>query len=197
MEAKSLSHFSVAVFTDPKLKQAPQSLLEPYRLNETTYEGNFDGYHIGGRWSGLLIVHPGRGVRINNASRTPKISTERHFTRDGYEYVDAALVKDVLWSRMREEHIEFARAEYSAAMKLSDEYVREKLYGIKPGTTEEEFWMDVSSFATSAVVTPDGQWHRQSTSIDSEDREWICKYHERFLATADPEWLLTIVDCHI
>lgn len=62
-----------------------------------------------------------------------------------------------------------------------------------------------STFNTYAVVTPDGEWHAPGevgyfgVSSESEDeaREWYEKYEERFIKGADPDWYLTIVDCHI
>lgn len=70
--------------------------------------------------------------------------------------------------------------------------------------------VELCSFVTSAnenvaVVTPDGEWHEPGAvgwfgaieATCSELREWREHYKERFIDTADPEWVLTIVDCHI
>ena len=54
------------------------------------------------------------------------------------------------------------------------------------------------SFSTYAVLTPDGEWHEQeNTGLFSSDEEWNKHYKERFIDTADPNLMLTIVDCHI
>lgn len=57
-------------------------------------------------------------------------------------------------------------------------------------------------FFTFAVVLPDGMWYEKGTMgwwaiVTDEKKDWNEKYKERFLDTADPDWVLTIVDCHI
>lgn len=62
-----------------------------------------------------------------------------------------------------------------------------------------------NNFNTFAVVTPDGEWHECGEmfwfgihSASSEEiEEWEKNYKKRFIDTADPEWTITIVDCHI
>lgn len=58
---------------------------------------------------------------------------------------------------------------------------------------------------TYAVVTPDGVWHAPgemgwfacSTETDDEWDEWRAHYKERFIDTADPNWFMVLIDCHI
>ena len=57
-------------------------------------------------------------------------------------------------------------------------------------------------FETFAVITPDGEWHEKGKmgwfGITTDEKEgWKDAYKEAFLDNADPEWFLTIVDCHI
>lgn len=60
-------------------------------------------------------------------------------------------------------------------------------------------------FITYAVLTPDGEWHEcgamawfnLSSATEEERNDWDKNYKARFIDTADPDWLLTIVDCHI
>ena len=53
-------------------------------------------------------------------------------------------------------------------------------------------------FSTYAILTPDGEWHEQeNTGLFSSDEEWNKHYKERFIDTAAPDLMLTIVDCHI
>lgn len=62
-----------------------------------------------------------------------------------------------------------------------------------------------SNFNTWAVITPDGAWYQQgqmgwwlfSDETHEEAEDWYKNYKARFIDTADPEWELTIVDCHI
>ena len=73
---------------------------------------------------------------------------------------------------------------------------------LKVGVTRvnSAFVKDVDSsepFSTYAVLTPDGEWHEQeNTGLFSSDKEWNKHYKERFIDTADPNLMLTIVDCH-
>ena len=63
----------------------------------------------------------------------------------------------------------------------------------------------MTQFSTYAVVTPDGEWHEKgsmgwwgcSSETADEAKDWEERYRERFLDSADPDWILTIVDCHI
>ena len=58
---------------------------------------------------------------------------------------------------------------------------------------------------TYAVLTPDGVWHEKgemgwfgiSSETADESFNWDMHFKEMFIDTADPEWILTIVDCHI
>lgn len=65
--------------------------------------------------------------------------------------------------------------------------------------------LEGSWFPTYAVITPDGVWHAPgevgwfaTTSASKEEEEdWFDNYNDRFIKTADPNWILSIVDCHI
>lgn len=63
----------------------------------------------------------------------------------------------------------------------------------------------LNSFVTYACVTPDGEWHSKgdmdwfgcSSETPVVAADWDMNFYNAFLKTADPEWTLTIVDCHI
>jgi hypothetical protein len=68
--------------------------------------------------------------------------------------------------------------------------------------TKEEYLNKTSVFSTFAVITPDGKWYEKGQMgwwavVSNEEEDWNEKYKERFIDTADSEWTLTIVDCHI
>lgn len=57
-------------------------------------------------------------------------------------------------------------------------------------------------FTTFAVLLPDGKWYEKGKMgwwaiVSDEKEDWGTHYKERFLDTANPDWVLTIVDCHI
>lgn len=154
----------------------------------STYNPNskWDWYVVGGRWSNMLK------------------------TKDG-EYVDECLVKDLDLTPDKEE--------YDAAIRFWELIVEEqhlkdsekkpfnmykKEYYIERYGTKENYARTQSKFSTYAVVMPDGEWYEpgkmgwfgiSGASADS-NREWDKNYH-KFLEEADPNWIITIVDCHI
>lgn len=81
----------------------------------------------------------------------------------------------------------------------TEEYYRD-YYGDR-----ETYARHQAQFSTFAVVTPDGEWHEKgrmgwfgcSSETGEEARDWEDHYKERFLDTADPNWELHIIDCHI
>ena len=57
-------------------------------------------------------------------------------------------------------------------------------------------------FSTFAVLLPNGEWFEKGemgwfACVSNKKEDWQAKYKERFINTANPEWILTIVDCHI
>ena len=70
---------------------------------------------------------------------------------------------------------------------------------------KETYAKIMASFVTYAVVSPDGEWFSKgdmgywgcSSETADESLNWDLHYKERFIDTADPDWTLTIVDCHI
>lgn len=104
------------------------------------------------------------------------------------------------------------KEQYEEAIKYWEEYIAKnnnlffkQSYYLERYGTAQKYAELVSAFGTYAVVTPDGEWHAPgnmgwfgvSTESDDEYRDWYEHYKERFIDTADPNWILTIVDCHI
>ena len=148
-------------------------------------KSKWDWWTEGGRWADMLKVD---GKKVDSA-RVADID----FTPDPLEYEAALRYWDVVV-----EHQE---------KRPGEEYV--SLYG-------EQYYLDyygdretyvryMTQFSTYAVVTPDGEWHEKgrmgwfgaSSETPDEARDWEEHYRERFLDTAEADWVLTIVDCHI
>lgn len=124
------------------------------------------------------------------------------------EYTDEARVGDADFSDDKET--------YEQSLKFWDDCVDGKapsgdLFFYKP-EYYKEFYGDRETYArfqarfsTFAVVTPDGEWHEKGTmgwfgcssETPEEARSWEEHYKERFIDTADPDWIISIVDCHI
>lgn len=118
-----------------------------------------------------------------------------------YKYDDSARVKDIKWDLMRNQ-IEYQLKPYSDFLKESyypEEYLKKKY------PSEEEYKKSFTQFSTYAVLTPDGKWYEPgkmgwwgiSNATPEQETEFEKNYEEKFIKTANPEWELTIVDCHI
>ena len=149
-------------------------------------EGKWDWWSIGGRWHSSLVL--------------------KDFTKKA----DSALVKNIDFS-MKQSDYDDALELWDIVVdgKKSDKFITgptdKKDKWVKTYGTRETFARINASFHTYAVITPDGEWHAQgemgwfgiSSATTDEERDWREHYKERFLDTADPNWILTIVDCHI
>ena len=70
---------------------------------------------------------------------------------------------------------------------------------------KEFFAKAQSSVITEAVITPDGKWHQKgdmrwfgaNSATAEEAYNWDMRFKETFIDKADPDWILTIADCHI
>lgn len=148
-------------------------------------DARWDWYEIGGRFAGRLRVN---GERLDSA-RVADID----FRPDEKAYEESLRFWDVVVehkpAKPEEEHLSF----------YGEKYYRET-YGDR-----ETFARVQSMFKTHAVITPDGEWHERgevgwfgaSSETPEEGLEWDRNYVERFIAGADKELILTIVDCHI
>lgn len=159
---------------------------EGNRLTTYNPKSKWDWYNIGGRWSNMLKTKSGKMVnsclvknldlsvdenKYNNHIRFWELVVEEQPLKEGEE-------KPFNWYK-KECYIE--------------------RYG-----TKENYARINSQFSTYAVLTPDGEWYEPGrmgwwgishANTDSE-KEWDENYH-KFLEEADPNWTITIVDCHI
>ena len=148
-------------------------------------KSKYDYYVEGGRWSGMLRVH-GKPV---DSGRVRDV--EFPFDKDTYNR--SLRFWDVTVDHKPQRPGENFRSFYT------EEYYRE-YYGDR-----ETYARYMAQFSTYAVVTPDGEWHGKgemgwwgmSSETGDEAKDWNEHYYERFIKTADPDWIVTIIDCHI
>ena len=154
-------------------------------LSTFNKESRWDWWVIGGRFSGMLL-------------------------KDG-EHVDAGRVGDLEFPPDREayecalrfwdvvvDHKPAAEGERFQS-RYTEQYYRD-FYGDR-----ETYARFQGQFSTFAVITPDGEWHERgrmgwwgcASETPEGVREWEDAYKRRFLDTADPDWFVAIVDCHI
>lgn len=151
-------------------------------------KSKWDWYQEGGRWSGLLKGH---GVESDEA-----LVRDIDFGPDLVKYAHALRFWDVV---VDHQPLKPNETEDDYFNFYKEEYYRER-YGDR-----ETYARYIAQFSTFAVVTPDGEWHEKgemgwfgcSSDTAEDERDWEEHYKERFIDTADPDWILTIVDCHI
>ena len=153
----------------------------------TTYnpDSKWDWYQEGGRFSGLLKVD---GEEMDEA-RVGDID----FSMDMEVYNDALRFWDVIVEHQPQEPGENFWAIFN------EEYYRNMYHD------RETYARYMAQWSVRAVVTPDGKWHEvgqmgwwgMSSESPDETKDWEENFKSRFSDTADPDWILTIVDCHI
>lgn len=148
----------------------------------------WDYWTIGGRWSG--IIKDNLGFKADQ-SRIKDLNF--NLDQGKYEYAirfwEINVEKQkLLPGEEEEEYFCFYTPEYYLNRYKS----------------KEEYATSEAEFSTFALITPDGQWHERGSmgwfGFDDSDRESIQDFRDFFKKTIDttnPEYFLTIVDCHI
>lgn len=147
---------------------------EGNQLSTYNPDSKWDWYCEGGRWSGTLR------------------------TKDN-EKVDTCLVSelDLSGEKDREEMLEYWGEKIETDTERKEYILKE--YGSKEAWLEKQI-----NFSTFAFVTPDGEWFEpgkmgwwaMDTSTEESCKDYYKKFDD-FLKNADPNWAITIVDCHI
>ena len=157
-------------------------------------DSKWDYWQVGGRFSGMLPIIP--------------------TALDGYhnsEYVDSAFVRHVKWvqpldKEERESIIKWWNVNVEGAEGEKDKYFFYNPEYYKKRYKDAETYIKIQEVPCyHAVVTPDGVWHEPSkmgwfacTDGDPADElEWDLHFKERFIDTAEFDWVATVVDCHI
>lgn len=143
-------------------------------------------------------------IRMNtskNGEDNKEIMISKGTRANYYKYVDSALIKDIKWDLMEAMKMNDLKS-YDDMIKksyCSKEYLRSRY------PTEEEYKRSFTKFSTYAVLTPDGEWYEPgqvgwwgtSSASPEQEMDFEKNYEEKFIKAANPEWKLTIVDCHI
>ena len=149
-------------------------------------DSKWDWYIVGGRWSKMLKL---RGGGAADSARIGDVD----FCQDDDLYLKCLRFWDVKISGKPAEPGEKFDLFYTV------DYYRQRYL------TRETFASEMSGFSTCAVITPDGEWHSAgrmgwwgvSSESFEEARDWEDHYLDRYIYSADPDWVITIVDCHI
>lgn len=141
----------------------------------------WDWFKIGGRWNNSIKTKSGvfcNSCKIGEIDFTPdkrKMEINRRF----WEIV---VDKEPLKEGEKEPFCFYTK-----------EYLK-NLYGDK-----ETYALCNSTFSTYSILTPDGEWLSLSSATENEEREWY-KFYQSIIkkfAEENPNYVVTLVDCHI
>lgn len=171
----------------------PYSNYDDHGNQLTNYnpKSKWDWYSIGGRWFGYCEdfgVDP-YGIRVSDLAKK---------TLKDQDIYNRAI-------RFWELYLEDKEPETEEEKERLKFEIYKKEYYLNRYKDKETYARLQSQFSTFAVVLPDGSWHEPgqmgwfgySSETDEEAIEWEENYMERFILGADPNWTMTVVDCHI
>ena len=171
----------------------------------------WDWYQVGGRFHGILKLKENIENEIDDPGEPSLLMTDYKKRKN---FCSSAKVKDIDFTPDKEEY-ENAKRYWKVVIdgeplkpeeKESDfTLFYKKEYMIDKYKNKENYATICSLPITYAVLTPDGVWHEKgemgwfgiSSETADESFNWDMHFKEMFIDTADPEWILTIVDCHI
>lgn len=198
-------------WTDEQLYEEKKKWYEEDMIDEegnllSTYNPNskWDWYVIGGRFPGMLKAKSGKHGEGSAFNGNPKVWGEFDVARVGD--IDFSMDMDSYNKEIRWWEVVIEKQPLKVYENEKDfySYYTEKYY--KEYYRDKETYAKIcASCSTYAVVTPDGKWHSKgdmlwwgiSSETGNESLDWDLHYKERFIDTADPDWTMTIVDCHI
>lgn len=189
----------VASWYDEEDKDEEGNLYSTYNPNS-----KWDWYSIGGRFPGMLKSKNGKHGEGSAFNPNPRVSGEFDSARVGD--IDFSMDMDAYNKAIRYWEVVVEKQPLREGENEKDffNWYRDGYY--------EEYYRDKETYAkicascnTYAVVLPNGRWYEKgemgwwgmSSETGDESLDWDLHYKERFIDTADPDWILTIVDCHI
>lgn len=195
----------------PTFKEYMEDFIQtPFDEEEQDYgywenpNAKWDYWTIGGRWKGFLKAKDGQKgeaslvmpIRDKQGRYAQAKVKDIDFEPDAVEYQ-----KNIRWWEVVIEDAPLKQGEDKKDF-LS---LYKKEYLIAKYKNKELFARIQSSVITYAVVMPDGTWYQKgqmgwfgcSSETPDASFEWDMRFKENFIDKADPEWILTIVDCHI
>ena len=173
------------IIADGYIKDDDGNLLSTYNQN-----AKWDWYVIGGRFSDMLKLKASGdwtdSAKVADIDFSPDEEEYQSAIRFWEVVIDGEALRD---GENSEDFYTFYKPEY-----LKGRYL-----------TKENYASLRAAFHTYAVITPDGEWHApgemgyfaMTSETDEEGLNWDLSYKKTFIDAADPNWSLTIVDCHI
>lgn len=168
----------------------------------------WDWWIVGGRWRAQIHATSGDCAPYPECKFGGDASWKE---ADDYPLgrFDQAKLGDMIWDR---DEVAEKRANDQWRAWVDGEEIsgvgrsrwKSKYYVNQYGKREDYAFCE-STMWWRAVVTPDGKWHEVgemgwwgvSSERDGEIVEWAKHFKERFIDPHPPEYVLTVVDCHI
>lgn len=190
----SYENMSDDELADAYIKNDKNSIFDKDGNELSTYNPNskWDWYSIGGRWAGLLKTKDGEEVDECLVSELD-LSVDKNSPEPEFEH-QKRFWEVVVEGKPLEEGED--KEDYFTIYK--PEYYKET-YG-----DCQTFCEKSCSFSTYALLDANGVWHEPGrmgwfACDDStpDSRADYDKFFEDYLKNADPDWTVTVVDCHI
>lgn len=175
----------------------------------TNPNAKWDYWRVGGRFRGLLKASKGT---LGELSWEYTIDKENQYLEAAGQY-DQAQIKDIDFSldqelydkaaRFWEVYVEKAPLQPEENPEAFESFYTPEYYKRFYGS-KENFAKERAGFSTWALVTPEGEWYEKGDmgwwglhDGTEESFKDFSDVLEKILAECDPEWYITIVDCHI
>ncbi len=175
----------------------------------TNPNAKWDYWRVGGRFRGLLKASKGT---LGELSWEYTMDKENQYPEVAGQY-DQAQIKDIDFSlnqelydkaaRFWEVYVEKAPLRPEENPEAFDSFYTPEYYK-QLYESKENYAKEQSSFSTWALVTPEGEWYQKGDmgwwathNGTAESFRNFSEAFERILSECDPEWYITIVDCHI
>ena len=175
----------------------------------TNPNSKWDYWRIGGRFRGLLKASKGT---LGELSWEYTMDKENRYLEAAGQY-DQAQIKDIDFSldqelynkaaRFWEVYVEKAPLKPEENPKAFDSFYTPEHYK-QLYESKESYAKEQAGFSTWALVTPEGEWYQKGDmgwwathNGTAESFRNFSEAFERILSKCDPEWYITVVDCHI
>lgn len=181
------------IYNDTDMSCVDENKNFTYMMNPNA---KWDWWQVGGRWENFIKLND-IGVQNNH----------RHFA-------DSAQIKEIDFS-VRQKDYDYAMRFWQINIEgdeLKEGERKDDFFCFYKPEWYKERYHDAETYATAmstlntyAVVLPDGTWCGKGNmgwfgmSDESHDEalEWELHFYDRFLKDLNPEYYVTIVDCHI
>lgn len=166
----------------------------------------WDWWQIGGRWKGFLKASSGESGEESLVCRGFIQNEKGRYAQARVGDIDFEPDQELYNKKLRWWEVVVEGSPLRSGEDKMDFFnFYQKEYYINRYKTKETYAKINSSVITYAVIMPDGKWYQKgdmgwwgfSSETAEESYDWDMHFKENFIDKADPDWILTIVDCHI